>query len=262
VDETMPEFQSSGYRLHYEWGATFDAQRPTLVLLHDGLGAIGSWRELPRRLGGALGANALVYDRWGYGRSEPRPAFTDRFMEAEVPILLELLEHLRIERPCLVGHSDGGSIALLFAAWHPSRVRCVVTEAAHTFVEPETQAGIRALVALQAAGRTPAWLTRLHGARADDVLRAWSAHWLSDVHARWDIRGELSRVHCPVLAVQGDADEFGTQAQVDSILAAIPGTQSWIAPGCGHTPHSQAEDAFIQRVGDFLRPCVVLQAGR
>ncbi|HKI98646.1 MAG TPA: alpha/beta hydrolase [bacterium] len=254
LDETMPEFESTGYRLHYEWGAPFDPRRPTLVLLHDGLGAIGSWRELPARLAAELRANTLVYDRWGYGRSEARPAFEDRFMEREVPILLELLEHLGIERPCLVGHSDGGSIALLFAAWHPGRVQAVVTEAAHTFVEPETQAGIRALVALQAAGRTPAWLYKLHEGRADDVLRTWSDHWLSDVHARWDIRGELPGVRCPVLAVQGDADEFGTQAQVDSILAAIAGAQSWIAPSCGHTPHSQAEDAFVKQVRDFLRP--------
>ena len=249
----MAEYQGS-YRLHYEWGDGFDPHRPTLVLLHDGLGAIGSWRGLPRRLARALRVNALVYDRWGYGRSQERPVFGDRFMEAEVPVLGALLEHLGIARPALLGHSDGGSIALLFAAAHPGRVRAVVTEAAHTFVEPETQAGIRALVALQAAGRTPDWLRKLHGARAEQLLGAWSAHWLSGVHARWDIRSELPRVRCPVLAVQGDADEFGTQAQVDSILAAVPGARSWIAPHCGHTPHSQAEDAFVERAVDFLGP--------
>ncbi len=249
----MADFQGS-YRLHYEWGDGFAPRRPTVVLLHDGLGAIGSWRELPGRLAGLLQVNTLAYDRWGYGRSQERPGFGDRFMEAEVPVLRALLEHLGIERPGLVGHSDGGSIALLFAAAHPERVRAVVTEAAHTFVEPETQAGIRALLALQAAGRTPDWLRKLHGPRADDVLRAWSAHWLSEVHARWDIRAKLPRVRCPVLAVQGDSDEFGTQAQVDSILAAVPGARSWIAPRCGHTPHSQAEDAFVERVVAFLRP--------
>lgn len=250
----MAEFQSRAYRLHFEWGRPRDPGRPTVVLLHDGLGATGSWRTLPQRLAEALDANTLAYDRWGYGRSQARPVFVDRFMEAEVPTLLELLEHLGIERPCLLGHSDGGSIALLCAAWHPRRVCAVVTEAAHTFVEPETQAGIRDLAALQAAGRTPPWLGKLHGERADQLLSAWSDHWLSPVHARWDIRAELPRVRCPVLAVQGDADEFGTQAQVDSILAAVPGAQSWIVSGCGHTPHTQAEDAFLERVVEFLRP--------
>lgn len=250
----MPELFNRRYRLHYVWAEPPRPALPTVVLLHDGLGAIGSWRDLPGRLAAALEANVLVYDRWGYGQSEERPVFEDRFMEAEVPVLLELLEHLGIERAALVGHSDGGSIALLCAAWHPRRVPVVVTEAAHTFVEPETQAGIRALVALQAAGKTPGWLHKLHGARAESLLRAWSDHWLSDVHARWDIRGELPRLQCPVLAVQGDADEFGTQAQVDSILAARPGAESWIVPGCGHTPHTQVEDAFLERVVAFLRP--------
>lgn len=250
----MSVLQTSGYRLHYAWAHPPEPQRTTVVLLHDGLGAIGSWRELPRQLSEALPVNALVYDRWGYGRSQPRPAFGDRFMEEEVPILAELLTHLGIERPCLVGHSDGGSIALLFAAWHPERVRAVVTEAAHTFVEPETQAGIRELVKLQAAGRTPPWLAKLHDTRGEELLRTWSAYWLSDIHARWDIRRELPRVGCPVLAIQGDADEFGTQAQVDSILRAIPGAQSWIVPGCGHTPHNQAQAAFLDRLVGFLRP--------
>jgi pimeloyl-ACP methyl ester carboxylesterase len=154
----------------------------------------------------------------------------------------------------LIGHSDGGSIALLFAAWHPERVGAVVTEAAHTFVEPKTQAGIRDLVALQDAGRTPPWLHKLHGERAERLLRAWSDHWLSEVHGRWDIRAHLPAVRCPVLAIQGEADEFGTPAQVDSITDRVPGAKSWVVPGCGHTPHSQVEDAFLERVAGFLRP--------
>lgn len=250
----MPDHHGRSYRLHYEWGRPPEPGRPALVFLHDGLGAIGSWRTLPGRLAERLGVNTLAYDRWGYGRSAPREAFADRFMEAEVPALLELLDALAIPQALLLGHSDGGSIALLCAALHPHRVRAVVTEAAHTFVEPETQQGIRELVALQAAGRTPAWLSKLHGERADAVLAAWSAHWLSDVHARWDIRGELARIRCPVLAVQGDADEFGTQAQVDSILGQVRGARNWIVPACGHTPHSQAEEAFVERVVDFLQP--------
>lgn len=249
----MPDFQSTTYRLHYEWCEDYRPERPTVILLHDGLGAIGSWRGVPARLAEGLGANVLAYDRWGYGRSQAREVFADRFMEAEVPVLRELLAHLRIERPWLVGHSDGGSIALLFAAQHPVHVRALVTEAAHTFVEPETQAGIRALVAMQAAGKTPARFYKLHGERTEALIRAWSAHWLSDVHARWDIRAGLHGVHCPTLVVQGADDEFGTQAQVDSILAAVPGAQSWIVPGCGHAPHAQAEDAFVERVLDFLR---------
>ena len=244
------------HRLHFEWGDGFDPDRASIVLLHDGLGAIGSWRDLPRLLGEALGVNTLVYDRWGYGRSDKRAAFGPGFMEAEVPALVALLDRLGIGRTCLVGQSDGGSIALLCAARHPDRVGAVVTEAAHTFVEPETQEGIRELVQLQAAGRTPRWLHTLHGARAKALLSAWSEYWLGDVHARWDIRPELPTVQCPVLAIQGDADEFGTQAQVDSILTLIPGARSWIVPGCRHTPHNQTASEFLDRVVVFLRPHV------
>ncbi len=248
----MPDCTAGSYRLHYQWADGFDSARPTAVFLHDGLGAIGSWRGVPARIGAALGVNALVYDRYGYGRSENRPAFPDAFMEAEVPELLALLDHLGLKRVHLVGHSDGGSIALLCASWHPERVGAVVTEAVHTFVEQETRAGIRHLVALQQQGRTPGWLATLHGERGEHVLRSWSERWLSDTHARWNIRPQLDAVRAPVLAIQGDADEFGTQQQVDSITDRVAGAQSWIVPNAGHTPHSEQEEAFCERVGAFL----------
>ncbi len=250
----MAFLDSAGYRLHYQWASEVRPDRPTVIFLHDGLGAIGSWRTLPRQLADALDVNALAYDRWGYGRSDPREVFTAEFMEAEVAPLLELVDHLELERPFLVGHSDGGSISLLYAAWHPGRVSAVVTEAAHTYVEPICQEGIRALVRLQANGETPPWLHKLHGERGDAVLSAWSEHWLSGVHGRWNIEEHLHRVRCPLLVIQGDRDEFGTEAQVDSILAAVPGAQSWIVPDCGHTPHSQVEEEFLARLIGFLGP--------
>jgi len=251
----MPIFAAPGYRLYYEWGNGFDPSRPTAVLLHDGLGAVGSWRGLPARLSENLNINTLVYDRFGYGRSQARTAFPDRFMEGEVPVLPGLLDHLGLDqdRVHLVGHSDGGSIALLFAGRYPDRVGAVVTEAAHVFVEEKTQAGIRDLVTLQSQGRTPGWLHKLHGERAESLLTLWSERWLTDLHAGWDIRSHLPAVRAPVLAVQGEEDEFGTQAQVDSILQGVAGSSSWIAPQCGHTPHAQAEDAFLEKVSVFLQ---------
>ena len=250
----MPYFETSTYRLHYQWGTDFNPTLPTVILLHDGLGAIGSWRTLPQQIARALNVNTLVYDRHGYGRSQPREAFEANFMEAEVAPLLELADHLKLARPFLAGHSDGGSIALLYAAWHPTRVSAVITEAAHTFVEPETQQGIRDLVALQRAGETPSWLYKLHGERADPVLRAWSDHWLGGVHAGWNIMDQLPQVSCPLLVIQGDSDEFGTQAQVDSITSRVAGAKSWIVPDCGHTPHSQMESAFLERLTGFFAP--------
>ena len=250
----MPYFQTSAYRLHYQWGAAFNPKLPTVILLHDGLGAIASWRTLPQQIARALNVNTLAYDRHGYGRSQPREAFGARFMEAEVAPLLELADHLELARPFLVGHSDGGSIALLYAARHPGRVGAVVTEAAHAFVGPETQQGIRRLVSRQPAGKTPSWPYHVRGGGGDYVLRAWSDQWLGGVHARWNMLDQLEGVGCPLLVIQGDGDEFGTQAQVDSITSRVAGAKSWIVPGCGHTPHSQVEAAFLERLTGFFAP--------
>ena len=242
-----------GHQVYCEWQGPHDPARETAVFLHDGLGAVGAWKRVPERIGAAAGVNALVYDRWGYGRSDERGAFPFGFMEAESLVLRELLDRLALERAHLVGHSDGGSIALLMAARWPERVASLVTEAAHAFVEPETQAGIRELVTLQAAGRLPGWLTRLHGERTGRLLSAWCEGWLSGAHALWNIEDWLGYVTAPALVIQGKQDEFGTLAQVNAILNRIGGADRWIVPDCGHTPHNDAADEFVERVAAFIR---------
>ena len=196
--------------------------------------------------------NALVYDRWGYGQSDPRESFPYGFMEAEVPLLRDLLDAQAIRCAHLIGHSDGASIAMLLAARWPERVSSLVTEAAHSFVEPETHAGIRALLEAQRAGRTPAWLARLHGERAEKLLRAWGEGWLSEAHGQWCIEDWLGYIDAPTFVIQGERDEFGTAAQVHAIVNRVVGAEVWIVPGCGHTPHAQAEDEFVARVADFV----------
>ena len=249
----MPKLKVGGHQLYYEWRDAFHPERETAVYLHDGLGATGSWKDFPDRIGAANGLNALVFDRYGYGRSQARRTFGANFMEAEVPVLLELLDKLGLARAHLIGQSDGASIALVFAALHPRRVITLVAEAAHTFVERETLGGIRALRKAAKAGKLPAWLTRLHGKRGAALLEAWSSHWLSPVHAEWSIEKYLGYIECPVLVVQGDRDEFGTEAQVTSIVNRVGGAETWIADGCGHTPHNEAQEAFLERVTRFLR---------
>lgn len=249
----MPHLTLGGHQIYYEWQGAHDPARETAVFLHDGLGAIGAWKGVAERIGVAAGINALVYDRWGYGRSEPRPSFPLGFMEAEVPVLRELLDTFGLRRAHLIGHSDGGSIALLLTARWPERVHSLTTEAAHSFVEPRTQEGIRALVAAQQAGKTPGWIQRLHGPRGDALLSAWAEGWLSDAHARWCIEDWLGYITLPTLVIQGDADEFGTMAQVYAIVNRIVGAETWIAEGCGHTPHNEAEDEFVKRVAAFVQ---------
>ncbi|MBI3992452.1 MAG: alpha/beta hydrolase [Candidatus Lambdaproteobacteria bacterium] len=238
--------------LYVEWRGARDPQRETVIFLHDGLGAVGSWQDMPERIAAATGTNALVYDRRGYGRSAPRDSFPYGFIDQEVPVLLALLEHLKLPRAHLVGHSDGGSISLVFAAQHPARVGVVVTEAAHVFVEPETRAGIAGLLAAQAAGNTPRWLAKLHGARADALLAAWAGGWLSEAHGHWNIARYCADIRGPLLAIQGEHDDFGTLAQVEAIVSRAPRAERWVVPGCGHTPHAEAPDAFFERVSAFI----------
>jgi len=222
------------------------------VFLHDGLGAIEAWKEIPRRLATDHGMRAVIYDRWGYGGSEARRRFEPGFMEAEVPVLMEIVDAIGAGPVDLVGHSDGATIALLAAAWHPDRVRSVVSIAAHTFVEAETTASIRALRQALQRDAAPAWLGRLHGDRGGSLLDAWADVWLGQVHAKWDVRSELLALRCPVLALQGDADEFGSDEQLTVIGERVRDAEIWRLRG-GHSPQHDAADEFVRRVGDFWR---------
>jgi pimeloyl-ACP methyl ester carboxylesterase len=248
----MPFVQLQGRRIYYQWYGEVVPKRETAIFLHDGLGTVEAWKDLPAHLGQKAGLNAMAYDRYGYGRSQPRGRFAYGFMEAEVPALLELVQALSLDKVHLVGHSDGASIALLFAARYPERVHSLVSVAAHTFVEDRTRQGIQALMDAMARGRTPGWLKRLHQDRAEDVLRAWGRGWLTARHELWNIEPWLGYVKCPALAVQGTEDEFGTEAQVISIVNRVEGCGKWMVEGCGHTPHNEAPQLFTERVGAFL----------
>ncbi|NJN48281.1 MAG: alpha/beta hydrolase, partial [Candidatus Competibacteraceae bacterium] len=175
------DFQAAGRRLHAEYLQPSPKQLgPTLVFLHEGLGSIAQWKTFPVRLCNACGFPGLVYERWGFGNAEPlsRPRQTD-YLHQEAQILPEVLERCGVrESPVLIGHSDGGSIALLFAAAHPDRVRAVITEAAHVFVEDVTLAGIRAAKAMYRTTDLRDRLARYHGDKVDSTFRGWCDTWL------------------------------------------------------------------------------------
>lgn len=253
----MPFADLDGINIHYRQHPSTVHDSESLVFLHDGLGAIGSWGKVPALLSDILAMPALVYDRHGYGLSSPRGNFPYRFMEAEVPRLIRLLDTMAIKRAHLIGHSDGASIALLCAGKHPARVLSVVSEAAHCWVEPETARGIENLVANGAAEGLPRWLTRLHGDRAEGLLRAWSSGWLSEDHGAWSIVAEMDAVKCPVLAIQGEDDDFGTLAQVSALRRQIPHALEWVLAGCGHTPHTEYQQDYIARIGRFIKSTMI-----
>ncbi len=242
-----------GKRLETAWWPGRDgAERPALVLLHEGLGSLELWRDLPARLAERTGCGVLAYSRYGYGRSEP---FAEKrepsYMHHEARVVLpELLAALGIERPILFGHSDGASIALLYAGELAHDPRGLILEAPHVFVEEVSLRGIAAARAAYAHGLR-ARLARHHD-DVDATFWGWNDIWLDPRFRNWNIEAAADGVRCPVLLVQGEADEYGTTAQLAAIAARVPASETLLVPGAGHSPHRDAPDAVLERVAAFV----------
>lgn len=224
--------------------------RPVLVFLHHGLGCVSLWRDFPRRVSEAMGCAALVYDRCGHGRSgacgyERQPDY----LHVEAARLRDFIQAQGLGDVVLIGHSDGGTIALLYAALEGvSQPRGIVAEASHLFVEDVTRAGVRAAVDGYRNGMREK-LMRHHGGNTDRLFWDWAGGWLSPRFDGFDIRGELQGVRCPVLAVQGADDEYGTLKQVEALERAVSGPcERAMIPACGHEPHLQAQGATLDAV--------------
>ncbi|HEY7241258.1 MAG TPA: alpha/beta hydrolase [Burkholderiales bacterium] len=235
----MPVVKAAGRSLNYEWIEGDARAKPTLIFLHEGLGSIRQWRDFPLKAALATGCRALVYDRYGYGESgvlaETRRDV--RFMHDEALVALpELRRRLGIEDAILVGHSDGASIALIHAgAGH--QARCVVAMAPHVFIEPICIDSIRKAANTFETTDLPARLGRYHR-DARKTFYGWADVWLDPRFERWDIRDDyLPGVRCPVAAIQGYDDEYGTMAQLDEIGRRVAGPCELLRlERCGHAP--------------------------
>ena len=257
------DVEVGGRRLGAAWlaPAGADPAAPPLVLLHEGLGSMGQWRgrgvDVPAALAAATRRRSLIYDRLGFGCSDPLPAPRRRGYHGDEAwaTLPRLLDRCAIDRAVLLGHSDGATIALLFAARFPERCAGLVLAAPHVVLERRTLAGIadtrRAFHAPN--GRLRASLVGHHGDKADMLFANWADLWLNPAFADFDIRGHLPDVRCPVLALQGDRDEFATAAQLEAISAGVSGPcETWIVPDCRHVPHFQATEAVLDRIAAFV----------
>jgi pimeloyl-ACP methyl ester carboxylesterase len=247
-----------------------------LVLLHEGLGSAGLWREFPAALQAATGGRQVVaYSRPGYGRSTPvLPPRPVRYMHDEaLEVLPRLLARLGLPRPVLVGHSDGASIALVHAGARPEELpgelrpfpfwppRGVVAIAPHVIVEERSLEGIRAARAAYEAGDLRRRLAR-HHRDVDATFFGWNGVWLSPAFAAWSIEEYLPRIPCPLLAVQGDRDEYGTLGQLERIARAAPGpVERLVVPGAGHAPHVSHQALVVAAVGRFVARLAATEEG-
>jgi pimeloyl-ACP methyl ester carboxylesterase len=225
------------------------------VFLHEGLGAITRWRDFPAALCARLGWSGLVYNRQGYGGSDPfGTTLTPRFMHHEALVVLpRLLDLFEITRPVLFGHSDGASIALICAGSGLVEPAALVLEAPHVFVEDLTIAGIRKIHAFYKSSDLRERLERHHAGNVDALFESWTRVWLSDEFRSWNIEEYLPRVTCPTLVIQGRDDEYGTLRQVEAIRGSVSGPIEALAlDECRHSPHIDQADAVEAAAASFL----------
>jgi pimeloyl-ACP methyl ester carboxylesterase len=242
--------QINDHDLYYQTAGT--KGKPAVVLLHHGLGSVGAWRAQMQALPQA-GFYTIAYDRWGFGKSSPREALDLPYFETDQVDLLCLLDKLGLERASLVGHSDGGTLALYFAAGYPERVRCLVTIAAHIYVEEKMGPGIEGVrQAYESDERFRGALERVHGEMSEKVFYNWYGGWVKPEHLGWDMREVLGKVKCPVWVVQGIDDEHAIPQHAQDIASCLPNARVWLVPGAGHMLPQEHSHEFNAALVEFL----------
>jgi pimeloyl-ACP methyl ester carboxylesterase len=228
-----------------------DTNAPTLVLLHEGLGSVGLWRDFPQALATATGARTIAFSRYGHGRSDPPPTpRTSRFMHEEArEVLPALLAAVDAADPVLVGHSDGASIALLYAAEHP--VRAVVAIAPHVFVEKKGLEEIRRLRETYEHTNLRDRMGR-HHRDPDAAFYGWNDVWLDPEFRAWDITDAVAQIDCPLLLIQGERDEYGTMAQLDAIERRALRPVERVHLDCHHAPHLECPVQTLEAAAGFV----------
>jgi pimeloyl-ACP methyl ester carboxylesterase len=224
---------------------------PFLVFLHHALGSIAQWKDFPEELAKMTELPAVLIERLGHGRSGEMDSAPgqDHFHKEAFEKLPLLLNELGIQRPFLIGHSDGATIALLYASRFP--VAGVIAEAPHIQVEEQTLEGIRQ--SLRKKGELSSRMEKYHGKKAERLISAWSEMWLAPSFREWNIERELKQISAPVMVVQGTDDPYGSMSHLEGILRALRRRScAFIVPGCGHFPHAEARVAVLERMAGFI----------
>jgi pimeloyl-ACP methyl ester carboxylesterase len=242
-----------GQQIEYRFAMSGEPTGIDIVMLHEGLGSVSMWRDFPDRLAAATGARTLVYSRLGYGRSTPisQPRSIDYMHEEARVWLPAILERLQIRRPVLLGHSDGASIALIYAARPQSELAGVAALAPHVKVEELT---VRSIAQAKAAYTSTDLRERLrpHHNDVDSAFWGWNRIWLDPQFRSWNIEALLPQIRCPVLAIQGEEDEYGTMEQIQSIGRGVKSSRLLALPGCRHSPHRDQPDSVLKAVGQLI----------
>jgi pimeloyl-ACP methyl ester carboxylesterase len=251
--------RGQSYAIEYAWVGTTSSNAPLMLFLHEGLGSVAMWRDFPEQLCQQGGFTGLIFSRTGYGRSSPRLAGEQWPMDQlriqaheHLPALLKALGiDTAVREPWLFGHSDGGSIALLYAAQYPDAIAGLIVLAPHIVIEQVSLDSIRSAKVSYETTVLKERLSKFHD-DVDSAFYGWNDMWLNPAFTVCDIHQHLSPINCPVLAIQGLDDIYGTMAQIDGIKAAVPHTQLLKLPDCGHSPHREQAQSVKTAVIAFV----------
>jgi pimeloyl-ACP methyl ester carboxylesterase len=242
-------------QLEYRFWRQRADEAARFVLLHEGLGCVGLWGDFPARLARMTGCAVFAYSRAGYGGSSPvaLPRPLDYMHQEALHALPRVLDAIGFERGAIVGHSDGASIAAIHAgALHDARIRAVSLLAPHFVVEDITIAAIERAREAYAAGDLRARLVRWH-VDVDGAFRGWNGAWLDPKFRQWDISTYLPEIAAPVQIIQGAADPYGSERQIDVARAALPAPPDVaLLPGVGHSPHREAPEMTLEHIQRFV----------
>ncbi len=235
----------------------FDNTDDVLIFLHEGLGSIGQWKEFPQKLSDNLKIPALVYDRYGYGKSDGvSESRTLNYLEEDAENFMPQIFNKLLKpnsKKILIGHSDGGSLAILYAAMFPNDTKAIITEAAHLFVEEITYNGVKKMYGIFYEKNLKKRFEKYHGENTVSMFHGWHDVWTNPNYFSWNIEKYLKLIQCPVLAIQGDKDEYGTLKQLESLENNIKSPcQIEIIKDCGHIPHFEAEKEVKNIMTNFI----------
>ncbi len=232
-----------------------DKSKPYLIFLHEGLGSVQMYKDFHRSICAKTKCPGLAYDRRGYGKSSSlnRKRTVHYLHEYALNELPQVIKAVIPDKPFfLIGHSDGGSISLIYGAEKPYYLKGIVTAAAHVFVEQITIDGIVKANEAFSAGKLSG-LFKLHGDKTEEIFNAWSSTWLSDWFRSWNIEYLLPSINVPLLVIQGKADQYGTTEQVNSITSKSSGeAHTLLIDSCGHSPHQDSPDVVINTITKFI----------
>jgi pimeloyl-ACP methyl ester carboxylesterase len=242
-------------RVEVQWHCCGLAENPTLVFLHEGLGCVDLWKDVPLQLSKMTQCNAFVFSRLGYGRSDGCTLQKKiNFMHTEaLDFLPDVLDAAKIQDHIILGHSDGGSMGIIYAgSSHAANLKGLITEAAHVFCEPLTVDSIQNAKNQYLKHDLKNKLEKYHGQNTDNAFWGWNDIWLSSGFMNWNIEKFLKHISIPTLALQGRKDPYGNLDQLEAIEAGIKTCNTHILDNCGHAPHHEQQKNVLKLMAGFI----------